>query len=56
MRTEISSLLIVAKLEQFDYAAATAIAVVMLAASFAMLLAINGLQWAYGKRQGKAAA
>jgi len=56
MRTEISSLLIVAKLEQFDYAAATAIAVVMLAASFAMLLAINGLQWVYGKRQGKAAA
>ena len=56
MRTEISSLLIVAKLEQFDYAAATAIAVVMLAASFAMLLATNGLQWAYGKRQGKAAA
>ncbi|HXF27147.1 MAG TPA: sulfate ABC transporter permease subunit CysT [Bryobacteraceae bacterium] len=56
MRTEISSLLIVAKLEQFDYAAATAIAVVMLAASFTMLLAINGLQWAYGKRQGKAAA
>ena len=56
MRTEISSLLIVAKLEQFDYAAATSIAVVMLAASFTMLLAINGLQWAYGKRQGKAAA
>ena len=56
MRTEISSLLIVAKLEQFDYAAATAIAVVMLAASFTMLLAINGLQWAYGKRLGKAAA
>ena len=56
MRTEISSLLIVAKLEQFDYAAATSIAVVMLAASFAMLLAINGLQWVYGKRQGKAAA
>jgi sulfate transport system permease protein len=45
MRTEITSLLIITKLEQFDYAGATAIATVMLAASFAMLLAINLLQW-----------
>jgi sulfate transport system permease protein len=35
----------VTKLEQYDYAGATAIAVVMLAASFLMLLAVNLLQW-----------
>jgi len=47
MRTEISPLLIVTKLEQYDYAGATAIAVVMLAIAFVLLLAINGLQaWA----------
>ncbi len=45
MRTEIAPLLIVTKLEQYDYAGATAIAVVMLAASFVLLLAINLLQW-----------
>lgn len=45
MRTEIAPLLIVTKLEQYDYAGATAIALVMLLASFAMLLAINALQW-----------
>jgi sulfate transport system permease protein len=50
MRTEITSLLIVTKLEQFDYAGATAIAVVMLLASFVMLLAINILQWRYASR------
>jgi sulfate transport system permease protein len=44
MRTEITSLLIVTKLEQYDYAGATAIAVVMLLASFVLLLAINLLQ------------
>lgn len=44
MRTEIAPLLIVTKLEQYDYAGATAIAVVMLAASFALLLTINLLQ------------
>lgn len=44
MRTEITPLLIITKLEQFDYAGATAIAVVMLVASFALLLAINLLQ------------
>jgi sulfate/thiosulfate transport system permease protein len=44
MRTEISPLLIVTKLEQYDYAGATAIALVMLTLSFTMLLAINGLQ------------
>jgi sulfate transport system permease protein len=47
MRTEIVPLLIVTKLEQFDYPGATAIALVMLLASFAMLLVINSLQaWA----------
>ncbi len=47
MKTEISSLLIMTKLEQYDYAGATAIAVVMLAVSFVLLLCINLLQsWA----------
>ena len=44
MRTEISPLLIITKLEQYDYAGATAIALVMLIMSFVLLLAINGLQ------------
>jgi sulfate transport system permease protein len=44
MRTEIAPLLIITKLEQYDYAGATAIASVMLAVSFALLLCINGLQ------------
>jgi sulfate/thiosulfate transport system permease protein len=44
MRTEITPLLIISKLEQYDYAGATAIAVVMLVISFVMLLAINLLQ------------
>jgi sulfate transport system permease protein len=47
MRTEITPLLIVTKLEQYDYAGATAIAAVMLLASFAMLLLVNLLErWA----------
>jgi sulfate transport system permease protein len=45
MRTEITSLLIITKLEQYDYAGATAIAVVMLVVSFVLLLLINLLQW-----------
>ena len=45
MRTEITLLLIITKLEQYDYAGATAIALVMLVASFALLLGINLLQW-----------
>jgi len=45
--TEITPLLIMTRLEQFDYAGATALALVMLTVSFAMLLAINGLgAWA----------
>jgi sulfate transport system permease protein len=45
LKTEVTSLLIISKLEQYDYAGATAIATVMLIASFLLLLAINGLQW-----------
>lgn len=45
MKTEITSLLIISKLEQYDYAGATAIAVVMLLASFVLLFTINILQW-----------
>jgi len=45
MVSEIAPLMIVTKLEQYDVAGATAIAVVMLVASFALLLAVNGLQW-----------
>lgn len=43
--SEIAPLLIVSKLEQYDYAGATAIAVIMLLLSFILLLAINALQW-----------
>jgi sulfate transport system permease protein len=50
MRTEIAPLLIVTKLEQYDYAGASAIAVVMLVISFALLLAINLLQGWSGTR------
>jgi len=45
MKTEIAPLMIVTKLEQYDYAEATAIAVVMLAASFALLLCVNLIEW-----------
>jgi sulfate transport system permease protein len=44
LRTEIAPLLIMTRLEQYDYAGATAIAVVMLLASFTLLFAINQLQ------------
>jgi sulfate transport system permease protein len=44
MRTEITALLIITRLEQYDYAGATAIATVMLVASFVLLLVINLLQ------------
>jgi len=44
MRTEITPLLIITKLEQYDYRGATAIAVVLLIVSFSMLLLINLLQ------------
>ena len=45
MVSEITPLIIITKLEQYDYAGATAVAVVMLVASFLLLLAINTLQW-----------
>jgi sulfate transport system permease protein len=45
MISEITPLLIITKLEQYDYAGATALAVVMLVISFIMLLVINFLQW-----------
>lgn len=50
MKTEIVPLLIMTKLEQYDYQGAAAIALVMLLASFALLFAINLLQWWSGKR------
>ncbi|HRD34760.1 MAG TPA: sulfate ABC transporter permease subunit CysT [Rhodocyclaceae bacterium] len=53
MVSEITPLIIITKLEQYDYAGATAIAVVMLVFSFAMLLAINMLQAWSAKRTGR---
>ena len=50
MKTEIVPLLIITNLEQYDYAGATAVALVMLVASFALLLTINLLQWAARRR------
>ncbi len=50
MKTEIVPLLIITKLEQYDYAGATAVALVMLVASFVLLLTINLLQWAARRR------
>lgn len=50
MKTEITPLLIMTKLEQFDYAGATAIASVMLFSSFILLFFINFLQWRSGKK------
>ena len=50
MRTEIVPLLIITKLEKYDYAGATAVAVVMLVVSFTLLLGINLLQWAARRR------
>jgi len=53
MVSEITPLIIITKLEQYDYAGATALAVVMLVAAFVMLLAINGLQAWTRARQGR---
>ncbi|URN94766.1 MAG: sulfate ABC transporter permease subunit CysT [Candidatus Pristimantibacillus lignocellulolyticus] len=50
LKTEISPLLIMTKLEQYDYAGATAIAAVMLVVSFILLFAINLLQWRMNRR------
>jgi sulfate transport system permease protein len=56
MVSEITPLMIITKLEQYDYAGATAIAVVMLVISLAVLLAINGLQAWTAKRTGRSRA
>jgi len=54
MKSEIAPLMIVTKLEQYDYAGATAIAVVMLVLSFALMLGINALQhWALSRHAGR---
>jgi len=52
MISEITPLIIIGKLEQYDYAGATAVATVMLVASFLMLLVINALQSWQRKRGG----
>lgn len=54
MVSEITPLIIITKLEQYDYAGATAVAVVMLVISFLLLFAINGLQW-WSNRHNSAA-
>jgi sulfate transport system permease protein len=51
MKTEITPLLIITKLEQYEYAQATAIAVVMLVVSFVLLLLINLLQHWISRRR-----
>jgi len=53
MVSEITSLLIITKLEQYDYTGATAIAVVMLVAAFALLLLVNLIQAWARRRQGR---
>jgi len=54
MVSEITPLIIITKLEQYDYTGATAVAVVMLLISFLLLLAINGLQWWSNRRNAEA--
>ena len=51
MKTEIASLLIVTKLEQYDYAGASAIALLMLVSSFLLLFLVNFGQWWSTRRQ-----
>ncbi len=53
MISEITPLMIITRLEQYDYAGATAIAAVMLVISFLLLLVINGLQAWTAKRTGR---
>ena len=55
MVSEITPLIIITKLEQYDYAGATAVASVMLVASFVLLLIINGLQGWTDRRVGEGA-
>ena len=54
MVSEITPLMIITKLEQYDYAGATSVAVVMLIFSFSLLFRINGLQAWTAKRTGRA--
>lgn len=51
--SEIVPLLIITKLEQYEYAGATAIGMTMLILSFVLLLLINGLQWWIRRRSGQ---
>jgi sulfate transport system permease protein len=53
MVSEITPLIIITKLEQYDYVGATAVAAVMLVVSFALLLVINGLQSWTDRRAAK---
>jgi sulfate transport system permease protein len=53
MKTEITALLIVTKLEEYDYSGAAAIAGAMLALSFTIMLLVNLLQWWIQRREGK---
>ena len=55
MVSEITPLIIIGKLEQYDYAGATAVAVVLLVISFVLLLVINGLQAWQRRRSGASA-
>lgn len=52
MVSEITPLIIITKLEQYDYAGATAVAAVMLIISFALLFLINAFQWWSNRRLG----
>lgn len=54
-KTEIAPLLIISRLEEYDYAGATTIAVIMLLLSFTVLLAINLLQNRVNRRLGRTA-
>ncbi len=54
MKTEIASLLIVTKLEQYDYSGAAAIALLMLVSSFALLFLANTAQWWLNRRVAEA--
>jgi sulfate transport system permease protein len=51
--SEVVPLLIITKLEQYDYAGATAIGMTMLVLSFVLLLIINSLQWWVRRRSGQ---
>jgi sulfate transport system permease protein len=53
LKTEIASLLIVNRLDENDVAGASAIAIVMLASTLALLLLIQGLQWIVSRRTGR---